>query len=55
MARSLDGARLREVLRDVLAGGDSERRVMSELAPRSAHAAESQHATATEARQAGRA
>ena len=55
MARSLDGARLREVLRDVLAGGDSERRVMAELAPRSSHAAESQRATATEARQVGRA
>jgi len=32
MARSLDGARLREVLRDVLAGGEGERRVMAELA-----------------------
>jgi diadenylate cyclase len=31
MARSLDGARLREVLRDVLAGGDSERKIMAEL------------------------
>jgi diadenylate cyclase len=55
MARSLDGARLREVLRDVLAGGESERRVMAELAPRSAHVAEPRGATATEARQAGRA
>jgi uncharacterized protein (TIGR00159 family) len=55
MARTLDGARLREVLRDVLAGGDSERRVMAELAPRSAHAAEPRGARTTEATQAGRA
>ena len=52
MARSLDGARLREVLRDVLAGGESERRVMTELAPRASHAAEPR-ATATQAHQAG--
>jgi uncharacterized protein (TIGR00159 family) len=32
MARSLDGAGLREVLRDVLAGGESERRVMAAIA-----------------------
>ena len=36
LARGLDGARLREVLRDVLAGGDSERSVMSELSERRA-------------------
>jgi uncharacterized protein (TIGR00159 family) len=34
LARGLDGARLREVLRDVLAGGDSERSVMNELRER---------------------
>lgn len=56
MARSLDGARLREVLRDVLAGGDSERRVMAELAPRSARGdAKPRGASTTEAPQAGRA
>jgi hypothetical protein len=55
MARSLDGARLREVLRDVLAGGDSERRVMAELAPRSVHPSEPRGATPAEARQARRA
>lgn len=55
MARSLDGARLREVLRDVLAGGDSERRVMAELAPRSARSDGLSRASTTEATQAGRA
>jgi len=30
-AHGLDGARLREVLRDVLAGGDAQRAVMAEL------------------------
>jgi len=56
MARSLDGAQLREVLRDVLAGGDSERRVMAELAPRSARGdAKPRGAATAEAPQAGRA
>jgi uncharacterized protein (TIGR00159 family) len=34
LARGLDGARLREVLRDVMAGGESERAVMAELTGR---------------------
>ncbi len=55
MARSLDGARLREVLRDVLAGGDGERRVMSELVPRAPHSDEPRAATPAEAHQPGRA
>ena len=56
MARSLDGAGLREVLRDVLAGGESERRVMAEIAgTRGARAAGRSEGAAAEARQAGRA
>jgi len=56
MARSLDGARLREVLRDVLAGGESERRVMADLAgPRHASGDVPLGATRSEAKQAGRA
>ena len=56
MARSLDGARLREVLRDVLAGGDSERRVMAAIAgTRDARAAARSDGASVEAPQAGRA
>jgi uncharacterized protein (TIGR00159 family) len=56
MARSLDGARLREVLRDVLAGGDGERRVMAELVgPRAASGDEPLGGTRSEATQGGRA
>jgi uncharacterized protein (TIGR00159 family) len=55
MVRSLDGARLREVLRDVLAGGDSERRVMAELAPGAARKPGSQDATTTQTQQPERA
>ena len=56
MARSLDGAGLREVLRDVLAGGESERRVRAEIAgTRGARAAGRSEGAAAEARQAGRA
>lgn len=56
MARSLDGAGLREVLRDVLAGGESERRVMAEIAGRrEAHATGHSEGAAAEAQQAGRA
>jgi uncharacterized protein (TIGR00159 family) len=55
MARSLDGARLREVLRDVLAGGEGERRVMAELTgPRAASGTEHLGVTRSEATQAGR-
>ncbi len=56
MARSLDGAGLREVLRDVLAGGEAERRVMAELAgPRAANGDTSRGAARAEATQPGRA
>jgi uncharacterized protein (TIGR00159 family) len=55
MVRSLDGARLREVLRDVLAGGDSERRVMAELAPGAARKPGSQDATTAQTQQPERA
>ena len=56
MARSLDGAGLREVLRDVLAGGESERRVMAEIAGTwDARAAGRSEGAAAETRQAGRA
>jgi diadenylate cyclase len=56
MARSLDGARLREVLRDVLAGGEGERRVMAELAgPRAPSGAERTDAQRPEVARAGRA
>ena len=55
MVRSLDGARLREVLRDVLSGGDNERRVMAELAPGAARAQESSGSAPTQPQPAGRA
>ena len=56
MARSLDGARLREVLRDVLAGGEGERRVMAELAgPHATSGAERTEAPRPEVARAGRA
>ena len=55
MVRNLDGARLREVLRDVLAGGDSERRVMAELAPGAARPPDARGATAAPAQQPGQA
>lgn len=56
MARSLDGAGLREVLRDVLAGGESERRVMAAIAgTRDGRAAGRSERASVETPQAGRA
>jgi uncharacterized protein (TIGR00159 family) len=48
LAHGLDGARLREVLRDVLAGGDTQRAVMAELTGRRDVGAERIGAPATD-------
>lgn len=48
LAHGLDGARLREVLRDVLVGGDTERAVMAELTGRRDVGAERIGAAATD-------
>ena len=53
MARTLDGAGLREVLRDVLAGGESERRVMSSLAGPRARGGDRIDGSSAEATQPG--
>ncbi len=56
MARGLDGAQLREVLRDVLAGGEGARRALAELAGSRQASRDGQRGAArAEATQAGRA
>jgi diadenylate cyclase len=50
LAHGLDGARLREVLLDLLAGGDAERQRMAELAGRRDRAAGSERVVAPAAR-----